>query len=308
MMRFLMVLAFILIGTNAYADESTYMDMDIPVMEGARDVSLEKNDKFYTRAVSYKLTLEDIDTVHHFYDAYFIQQGWHDVMKNFSKKRDNKWSGVSAHIDLEGNPIFSAASTWQKKRLPVNAAVNIVIDQYQDKKFEANISVTLGPAIVLEEMFRITGKITKDPKTIFILREALGKNPYDISSIDWAAIPAQYSDDPLIIEYKKIGDAMTEKYKEFGAQYVLRTKPIDGSFDTQNPWGGEAQLSDFADEDVNDTDTAFSPCHVKAEIDKSIKGNDEKTQDPLHRWRELQEQSNDATCLVPTLWQCLFGQ
>ena len=106
--------------------------------------------------------------------------------------------------------------------------------------------------------------ILNDPKSIFIVHRAFGGNASQIEKVDFSKIPEELKNEPVIVEYKKQRDRSLELYKEFGAQYIHKTKPINGKFERKDP--------------------------PKTSFPVAPSSSEEETEDSLHRWRLLQEE------------------
>lgn len=304
-MRFILTLTlFLLTTSHALANNENYLEMDIPTIAGAQEISDIKNDKFFSRYVTYRVTLADFDQIYDFYSTFFKEKGWNNSAERFAiKLGDKKWPSTSSNISEDGQATLSFANSWEYKEIPVNATVMLIADSYENEQFNAKVSVTIAPNIIDFEFTDSLHKIMDDPKSIFILRQAFGKNPFDPSEINLEAIPQEYKNDPIVTEYKKALIAREEKYQTFGAQYVLRTQPVDGSFDIEKLFPQRAKTKKPEKAERKDA-AAIAPCKT---------GEKKADEDPLHRWRVLQEQQEEknckpSACPTPTLWECIWGQ
>ena len=105
-----------------YAEDANYLELKIPVMEGAKDISVEKNDQYFSKTLTYKLVLKDIRSVFTFYDNFFRDQGWKNFMEEHPGAK-NTWSSRSSGIALDGNPYFAVSAMWQSIGIPVNGTI-----------------------------------------------------------------------------------------------------------------------------------------------------------------------------------------
>ncbi len=275
------------------ASAESYLDMKVPVMEGAKNISEETQDQFYMKTISYELIFEDTHSIFHFYDRFFRDQGWKNFMEGHPQV-EHTWSSRASSFNLDGKPIFAVSTMWQLDGTPVNGSVNVTVKEYNEPNFLGEIQVSLSPdmsnAMMSNDSLNLSGFLDK-PKDIFIMHRAFGDNPMQLENVDFSKVPEDLKNDPVIVEYKKHIDAWHALYEEYGAQYIHKTKPVDGKFEKKEPPQTNFPVSPTGD-------------------------SEEETEDPLHRWRLLQEErverqmqeAQSKECPKPTFWQCITGQ
>lgn len=293
MFRIITIVFAIIFILPVSAKAESYLDMKIPVMDGAKNVSEERNDEFYMKTISYDLTFEDTQSIFHFYDHFFREQGWKNFMEGHPQVK-HTWSSRASRFDLDGKPIFAVSTMWQLDGTPVNGSVNVTVKEYNEPNFLGEIQLSVSPdmtnAMMSNDSLNLSGLLDK-PKDIFIMHRAFGDNPMQLENVDFSKVPEELKNDPVIVEYKKHIDAWHDLYEDYGAQYIHKTKSVDGKFERK---------------EYPKTDPLVPP----------VGDSGEETEDPLHRWRLLQEerveremearQSKD--CPKPTFWQCITGQ
>ncbi len=258
------IIAMSIVPKPSKAKEASYFDMQLPVMTGAENISHSRDDQYYSTSLSYDIVIDSPDPVYDFYDAFFKKQGWKGFMEGHSMS--GKWNGYSANISSEGGAVFAHSSRWQPSDVPVFGSVNLMINDYKDGKFYAEIQVTLTPELNDSPFFEFS-KLLSDPKNIFILEKAVGRDPFQFEDVNLDLIPKGYADELVIKEYKNLIEGTLQLYKDFGEQYVHRSKPIDGKFKKRFSARAESALSNDIDAD-----------------------QDAEQEDPLSRWRALQEE------------------
>tara|TARA_R110001592_G_scaffold3525_1_gene19703 strand:- start:95 stop:940 length:846 start_codon:yes stop_codon:yes gene_type:complete len=268
MLRFILLALITLIALPdpSKAKEASYLDIELPVMIGGENISLNKDDQNYSVSLSYEIVIEDTAQVYDFYDHYFREQGWKTFMEGHPFKK--KWNGYGAHINMEGKAIFSTTAAWMPKDIPITGLVQLVLNDYQKGKFYGEVTVTLAPDMDQDAYMKFS-ELLGDPKNIFILQKAIGGDPFQLlEDTNIQNIPKEFEDEKVIKEYLNMKKKTLEQFKDFGEQYVLHTKPIDGRFSKKRFSNG------FSTPPTSDTN----------------EGQDGEGEDPLHRWRALQEE------------------
>ena len=118
--------------------------------------------------------------------------------------------------------------------------------------------------LIVKDHFQFAQNFSDDVKNWFVIGKILGPNPIDLRNTEQPSIPEEYSDHPLILEYKIVKEKLISDYQNFGEQYVYKTKPVDGRF---------KQLFDI-------------PLPDQSKL-KKVQNSKE---DPLLKWRKIQEE------------------
>ena len=136
-MRIFLALIVLILPVQAWAEETSYFDMQIPVMEGAENIKRERNETFFTNSVEYDLKVKDIDEVYDFYDAFFKEQGWKPAWQGHPLKKN--WSGYRSYFSIDKEPKYSTTATFFKENLPVNGGLNVTLTDFDSNNelFEA---------------------------------------------------------------------------------------------------------------------------------------------------------------------------
>lgn len=254
------------ISCNAYAQTQNYLEIEIPVLDGAKDIETDVDERFYIRSLKYKIKTGDLAGIRKFYASFFEEMGW----KRFDVVSFNGWAFVSSRISLEGQPTFTGTVRWESVDIPVAANVLVTLTGYVDGIYNAEVDVVFSPKVHIVSAGLSGGAdfsrlITDEPRNIFILADAFGADalngPLDVHIDD---VPEKLRGEIIVQKYLAELKQQREVYDEFGAQYIHRTKPIDGRFTENNLFNDVPQGADETD--------------------------GEASEDPLARWRLLQEE------------------
>ncbi|MGH1377515.1 MAG: hypothetical protein ACRBB3_01715 [Alphaproteobacteria bacterium] len=271
----LILFVFIAVSTLAQmlkAEETSYFDFDIPVLDGGKNISRSKSDTNYSVSLSYEVVVERPDLVYDFYNEFFQNHGWGGLMMGSAVSE--KWSGFSANINGEGKAVFSNSAMWQPKETPVLGLVSLIVNDYKEEKFYAEVHVDLNPEINNDNFFEFS-KSLDNPRNIFILQKAIGADPFQLENMKPNLIIKEYEGEAIIEAYMKMAEKTLYLYQDFGEQYVHKSKPVDGKFKQNFP-------SNFGDLTSSEADAEMSQ------------------DDPLDRWRLLQEKRDEVEHPMPT--------
>ncbi len=218
-MRIFLALIVLILPVQAWAEETSYFDMQIPVMEGAENIKRERNETFFTNSVEYDLKVKDIDEVYDFYDAFFKEQGWKPAWQGHPLKKN--WSGYRSYFSIDKEPKYSTTATFFKENLPVNGGLNVTLTDFDSNNelFEAEIEILLFPNIEFKDHFQFAQNFSDDVKNWFVIGKILGPNPIDLRNTEQPSIPEEYSDHPLILEYKIVKEKLI--FPEFKTDDII---------------------------------------------------------------------------------------
>lgn len=267
-MRTFLALIILILPFQAWAEETSYFDMQIPVMDGAENIKHERNETFFTVSVEYDLKVKDIDEVYDFYDAFFKENGWSKKGKPLPEKpKKAKWLGSPFYIDEQGKANYTSGATWQKENLPVTAVARLNITNYEHDYFFAHISIVTKPNLYPSHLYRIvkSRELNLNPKEIFLLINTIGIRAFDFKTMNFPDISNEMAKIPIVNRYRYALKQDKCDYAEFGAQFVNKTKPIDGRF----------------------IDPTIGDSKKLAEKMKEYQATGED--DPLEEWRAIQE-------------------
>ena len=230
--------------SHAQTEPLNYKDMDIPIMDGATDITDEWNEDFYTRKLSYKIKIEDDKTVLKFYTKYFKGNGWQNFFDNWPKVPNHpvfselKWGGTSYRI-VPGKTKMQYGTSWTWKSPPVNAMLSLTYSDYNESinTFESLITITISPSLDIHESAEnkyrdqsmdLHDLIEKNPKNIFILDKGLGhifdeKGQMDFLKFNPQSVPTEFKDKEIIKGYIKMIEDLKASYKDFGKKYFPET-------------------------------------------------------------------------------------
>ncbi len=261
----LVIFISVFVSSVSNAQDTIYLDLELPIMEGAQNISHEKSEFYHSISLSYNLDLDDIDIVYDFYEQFFKALGWKDYMGNHPFVK--KWGGYSANINPDSGAKYATSAGWVLEHAPVAAILNLTVNNYTGDKFQSKVNLTISPELSQNALMKFTA-LFSDPRNIFILQKAIGNEPFDfMNNYDASNIPKEFKNEKIIMEYQKMRNESIDEYKDFAEQYVLKTKPIDGRFKRNQGFGG-------------------------FDIPRESNNNDQETketEDPLARWRHLQE-------------------
>ena len=216
------ILMFILSISVAFADDNNYWAIEIPIIDGATNVSQERDERFYIISSSYEVVLKDTQKIYDFYDEYFETLGWKNPMKEHSKPMNEyqgKWNSYRSAFNHEGLPESSYASMWKAKNVPAMGVVNMTLTGFQNGQFNAKVSVSLSPEVDTSPLFQLQKLMMGDPKNIFILYEATGGNPFEIDKVN-PQPSKEYKDNAMVKEYYELIETIIKQYTDFGSKYV----------------------------------------------------------------------------------------
>jgi len=220
MLRILIII--LLTASSALANNETYWAVDIPVMQGATNVSVERNEKFYTVSTSYELMISDPEKIYDFYNEFFKKIGWENPMKKFPRQKNeiqSKWSSFQSKFNQNGLPESYYGSMWEAQTIPAIGAVNLTLTSYDGEKFKTKVKVSLSPDIDTSSLFQLQSLMTGDPRNIFILHEATGGNPFEIDKIN-PTPSSEHKNNKMVMEYYSLVEQIFMQYQDFGTKYI----------------------------------------------------------------------------------------
>jgi hypothetical protein len=148
MIRILLIL--LLSASSVLADENNYWAIVIPVVEGATNVTRDRDEKFYVISLSYEVVISDTQKIYDFYKEFFEKISWENPMKNFPRSMNEyqgKWSSYRSAFNHEGLPESTYASMWKAEDVPAIGTVKLTLTGFKDGKFKAKVKVTLSPDV-----------------------------------------------------------------------------------------------------------------------------------------------------------------
>lgn len=208
--------------SSAFADNNNYWATEIPTVDGATNVSRERDDRFYIISSSYEVVVKDTQKIYDFYNEFFEKIGWENPMKKHSKSMNEyqgKWNSYRSAFNHEGLPESSYASMWKAKNIPVMGVVNLTLTGFKNGQFSAKVSVSLSPQVDTSPLFQLQKLMMGDPKNIFILHKATGGNPFEIDKVNQQPLK-EYKDNAMVKEYYELIETILNRYREFGAKYA----------------------------------------------------------------------------------------
>ena len=227
--------------SHAQTEPLNYKDMDIPIIDGATDITDEWNEDFYTRTIEYRLEVKSDEDVLNFYTDFFKSNGWGHIFDELPKVPDHpplpstQWSAFSFRA-TPGNPHASFFMTWIYKNPTLQAAVMLKHKDYIEAEeiFISKISLSITPNLqnvtgMPDDSYWAIGELLeKNPKNVFLveraLRDALNeKGIIDPVKFDKTAIPEEYKDKEIIQAYIKMIEDYKARYQQFGKKYFPET-------------------------------------------------------------------------------------
>ncbi len=217
-------LIFISICSIAYANNVNYWEIKLPTLDGATNISTERDERFYGITSSYEIKIKNTKELYSFYNEFFEKMGWQNPMKGFRRpthEQQGGWSSYRTTFTPEGHPESSYSSLWKAESIPALGTVILTITGFKDGVFEAKVKVSIAPEVDNTPLHKLQNILTENPKNIFILYEATGGNPFEIDKVN--PHPAEkYKDNEMVKEYYKIIDTIAKQYLDFGAKYVQK--------------------------------------------------------------------------------------
>jgi len=220
MIRILLIL--LLSASSVLADENNYWAIVIPVVEGATNVTRDRDEKFYVISLSYEVVISDTQKIYDFYKEFFEKISWENPMKNLPRsinEYQGKWSSYRSAFNHEGLPESSYASMWKAENVPAIGTVKLTLTGFKDGKFKAKVKVSLSPDVDTSPLFQLQKLMMGDPKNIFILHEATGGNPLEIDKVN-PRPSKEHKDNKMVKEYYELIEQIFKQYQDFGTKYV----------------------------------------------------------------------------------------
>ena len=217
------ILIILLSASSVIAESNNYWAIEIPVVEGATNVSRERDSKFFViSSSSYEVVISDTQKIYDFYKNFFETIGWENPMKDFPRSMNEyqgKWSSYRSALNHEGFPESSYSSMWKAENVPAMGTVNLTLTDFKDGKFKAKVKVSLSPNVDTSPLFQLQKLMMGNPKNIFILYEATGGNPLEIDKISPRPLK-KYKDNKMVKEYYELIEKIFIQYQDFGDKYI----------------------------------------------------------------------------------------
>lgn len=220
MIRAIMIL--LLSASSVFAGNVKYWEITIPTIDGATNVSSERDERFYTISSSHNVEIKDTKEIYNFYNDFFEKLGWEDPTKKFPKSGNQyqgKWSSYRSAFNDKGLPESTYASMWKGRNIPAIGVVNLKLTSYKNGKFAATVDVTISPEVDTSPLFQLQELMIGDPKNIFILHKATGGNLFEIDKIN-PQPSKDYRDNEMVKEYYALIETIYKQYRDFWAKYV----------------------------------------------------------------------------------------
>ena len=220
---FPVIVFLVIFPISVLADGDVYWDYDIPIYDGARNISIEKDKKFCIYSVIYELKIEDTSRLLSLYSEFFQKKGWSNPLKKFSHN-DNlplKWNGINFNWNSHGLPEFVYSSLWDAQDMPVHGVVRVTLTGISDGIFDAKVLIHMSPEIDMSPIYEYQKKISEDPQSIFLLHEAVKGNPFLIESFENKHRP-KHIKNKIIKEYYFAVDKILARYKEFYLKHISK--------------------------------------------------------------------------------------
>jgi hypothetical protein len=211
---------------SSAAGATNYWELEIPAMEGAKNI-ISTKDKI---TAIHKLTYDIILTAHTdplpFYNKYFESNGFVHYMKetyeqypHIGKSPAEDWSSFTAN-SATGKFTLTFGSLWENKTYKSNAQVILRIDELKDDKFIGHISVSVIPVIVTPSFHEILLPTQTNPVSLLKLSALVEGNPFQLDEINLNKVKSIESDDPLIIKYKELMQPIIKQFSDFADEHV----------------------------------------------------------------------------------------
>ena len=211
--------------SSAIASENNYWAINLPVINGATNISHEKDEKLYIKRLTYNLPVKDTQIIYDFYDKFFSDIGWENPMKKHSTSKMNniqgKWSSYRSAYNEEGKPFTIYASMWKSENTPAVGQASLKLIGFKEGIFDAEISIAVSPEIDSSPLFKLQNIMMANPVNIFILYDAVKGNPFEIDKIKLSP-SGKYKDHEVVKNYYELVNKILNQYREFGTKYVKK--------------------------------------------------------------------------------------
>ena len=211
--------------SSAIAGDNNYWAIKLPVINGATNISHEKDENLYIKRLTYNLSVKDTQIIYDFYDKFFSDIGWENPMKKHSMSKMNtikgKWASYRSAYSEEGEPFTIYASMWKSENIPAVGQASLKLTGFKEGVFDAEISVAVSPEIDSSPLFKLQNIMMADPMNIFILHDAVKGNPFEIDKIKLSP-SGKHKDNEVVKNYYEMVNVILDQYREFGAKHVKK--------------------------------------------------------------------------------------
>lgn len=217
---------FLIFPISVIADDTNYLQREIPVFTGGFNVSVETNDKFFTKELSYELLISNTDEIYEFYNKYFESLGWENPMKEFGSTGSvfqGKWNSYRSAFTQEGFPEVAYAGAWKAPDIPAMATASMKLIKFENGFFHASIIIGIFPEIDRSPLFKLQELLVSDPKNIFILHEATGGNPFEIDKVNLSP-KEKLKTNKVVSDYYDLVNEILKQYEKYGIEHLGRKK------------------------------------------------------------------------------------
>lgn len=219
----------IVLPAVSVAQAESYMDMDIPVMEGATNVKDERDDTLYQREVSYDLVIKEPEKIFEFYDAVFKKDGWvNKTLNHPNHKEFMRWS--FHYTSFEDFKILGASqsTSWRYPDLPLVLRIRLKLQDNLDTGFITRVHVTFYPVFqdFLMEKIKLKHRILESSENIIIIKNTFGGYALAFKNVNLNAIDQKYKDEPIVKKYIETYETLVKKSEEFADIYIRKIKPV----------------------------------------------------------------------------------
>lgn len=221
----LCLLAALFAASTSTADTPTFWSIELPVMEGARNIERVEELSFALKRISYNIDIETTDEIYDFYDRYFENLGWENPAKHSSfrgREKTTKWSGFSMYFDEDGMPVASYGSIWIPKDIPARGSTNVTLSGYSEGLYSASVDVSIAPEVDTTPLMKLQQLLGDEPRNFFILSKLVKGNPFEIDKIEIPDPSLYDGDEPLIEEYLEIVQQIMKGFSQFAEQYITQ--------------------------------------------------------------------------------------
>jgi hypothetical protein len=216
----ILILFSLLIGwpTIVFCGNKPYWDVEIPDYPGAKNVIVDRSDKFLSKVKSFDIEIDSPEKIKKFYNEHFESIGWENPLKSFKGDElgmNNGWSAHRMTFNQEGRPEAFYAISWKRKDKPFIGHLQIQLNNYEYNRFSAHVEVRSGPEYDTSPLFELHKLLGNDPKNFFKLYKATKGNPFEIDSIALSCDGDLSQYEPLVKDYCNIVNQILENIEYF---------------------------------------------------------------------------------------------
>jgi hypothetical protein len=221
----MMVASFVFAANNLYAAE--YWNTNIPIMNGASDVTRDRDIERAQIRVSYDLVISDYREPQRVYHPFFESNGWKHNMSEvyskfpgqFARPPSEDWSSFRTE-SVDGVYQIKYGSLWKNSENGSNATVTMTLYGLKGDSMKAHVEVAIGPSLDGSAFIELMQRAQSEPKELLKLASLVGGDPFDIGKVNAEKARTHGEKDEFTSLYKKAADSIRVQISDFSAKHL----------------------------------------------------------------------------------------